>query len=399
MTSPRMSRRAFAGVALSGTAALAATAALPARRAHATPTRLPPLDPRALQAAIDDLEHPPSTAAQLRVRGRAGHWYGTSGVADIRTRRPVTTRDKVRIGSITKVFVATVVLQLVAEGRVVLDSPVRRVLPGLLPTRFADVTVAHLLNHTSGLPDHVGVPEPDTAEEVFRHRFDHWTPREWVATATHGPLKFAPGTRQEYRGINYVLAALIVDKVTGRPYGEAVTARILRPLDLAGTVVPGDDPRIHGRYVHGYLQMTDGSLRDITSCDQSSSRGEGDMVSTTSDVDRMLAALFSGELLPPELLQLMFTLPPDDVRMLDGSPARYSTGLQQATVNGVTLWGKTGETYGYKNAAFSTRDQRRRFVLAYHPTTARNGQESQTIARVAELLTRSPGAEDSATRA
>jgi D-alanyl-D-alanine carboxypeptidase len=277
-----------------------------------------------------------------------------------------------------------------------LDAPVRRVLPGLLPARFAAVTVGHLLNHTSGLPDHVGIPEPETAEEVLRHRFDHWTPQECVATATHGPLKFAPGTRQEYRGINYVLAALIVDEVTGRPYGEAVRARILRPLGLADTVVPGNDPRIHGRHVHGYLAMADGSLRDITAYDQSSCRGEGDMISTTSDVDRMLAALFSGELLPPELLQLMFTLPPNDVGMLDGSPARYSTGLQQATVNGVTLWGKTGETYGYKNAAFSTRDHRRRFVLAYHPTTARSGDESQLIARVADLLTRSPSAEGSA---
>ncbi|OSZ59070.1 peptidase [Streptomyces pharetrae CZA14] len=400
MTSASMSRRTFAGAALAGTAALAATSVLPARHAAAAPAPLPPLpplDPGALQAVIDDLEHPPSTAAQLRVDGTAGYWRGASGVADLGTRRPVTPHDKVRIGSITKVFVATVVLQLVAEGRVDLDAPVRRVLPGLLPARFGAVTVAHLLNHTSGLPDHVGIPEPKTAEEVFRHRFDHWTPQEWVATATHGPLKFAPGTRQEYRGINYALAALIVDKVTGRPYGQAVAARILRPLGLERTVVPGDDPRIHGRHVHGYLAMADGRLRDITTYDQSSSRGEGDMMSSTNDLDRMFTALFSGELLPPELLGRMFALPPDDVRMLDGSPARYTTGLQQATVNGVTLWGKTGETYGYKSAAFSTRDQRRRFVLAYHPTTARSGEESQLIARVADLLTRGPSAAGPAT--
>lgn len=391
MTSTHMSRRDFAGIAMSGAAVLAAGVVLPAGRAAAAPPPLPPLDQAGLRAAIDDLAHPPSTAAQLRVGGTGGHWYGTSGVACIRTRRPVTAHDKVRIGSVTKVFVATVMLQLVSEGRVALDASVRHVLPGLLPARFAGVTVAHLLNHTSGLPDHIGIPEPDTAQEVFRHRFDHWTPQEWVATATHGPLKFAPGTRQEYRGINYVLAALIIDRVTGRPYGEAVAARILRPLGLAHTVIPGDDPGIHGRHVHGYLAMADGGLRDITAYDQSSSRGEGDMISTTGDLDRLLAALFSGELLPPELLQLMFTLPPDDVRMLDGSPARYSTGLQQAVVNGVTLWGKTGETYGYKNAAFSTRDQQRRFVLAYHPTTVRDGTESQMIARVADLLTRTAG--------
>ncbi|MEU2913558.1 serine hydrolase [Streptomyces massasporeus] len=116
--------------------------------------------------------------------------------------------------------------------------------------------------------------------------------------------------------------------MTGRPYGEAVAARILRPPRLARTVVPGDDPRIPGRHGHGYRSIAGGDLRDITVYDQSPARGEGDMISTTGDLDRLLAALFSGELLPPELLRLMFTLPPDDVRMLDGSPARYSTGLQ-----------------------------------------------------------------------
>jgi D-alanyl-D-alanine carboxypeptidase len=390
MIQARMSRRVFAGAALAGSAAMAASMALPTRGTAASSTPLPPLDPAARRAAIGDLEHPPATAAQLRVGGTAGQWYGTSGVADIRTQRPVTEHDRLRIGSITKVFVATVVLQLVAEGRVALDTPVRRLLPGLLPARFAPVTVAHLLNHTSGFPDHVGLPERETAEQVFQHRFDHWTPREWVATATHGPLKFEPGTKQHYHGINYVLAALIIDEVAGRPYGEAVAARVLRPLGLARTVAPGDDPYIHGRHVHGYLEMADGSLRDITAYDQSSSRGEGDMISTTSDVDRLLTALFAGGggLLPPELLEMMFTLPPEDVLMLDGSPARYSTGLQQAAVNGVTFWGKTGETYGYKNAAFSTRDQRRRFVLAYHPTTPRNGEESQMVERIADLLTR-----------
>ncbi|MFF3957098.1 serine hydrolase domain-containing protein [Streptomyces sp. NPDC001890] len=388
MTSTGLTRRTLVGAALSGTAALLATAALPSPRADASAESLPPLDPTALRAAIDDLEYPPSTAAQLRVGGAAGHWYGTSGVADVGTRRPVRARDKFRIGSITKVFVATVLLQLVGECRVELDAPVARLLPGWLPEGFSGVTVAHLLNHTSGLPDHVGIPEPETAEEVFRHRFDHWTPREWVATATHGPLKFTPGTRQEYRGINYSLAALIIDTVTGRPYREAVGARILRPLGLEHTVVPGEDPRIHGPHVHGYLTMAGGGLRDITTYDQSSARGEGDMISTTGDIDRLLVALFSGELLPPDLLRLMFTLPPADVRMLDGSPARYSSGLQQATVNGTTFWGKTGETYGYKNAAFSTRDQRRRFVLAHQPTTPRNGQETQMVTRVADLLTR-----------
>ncbi|MFB7952372.1 serine hydrolase domain-containing protein [Streptomyces sp. NPDC056045] len=121
--------------------------ARPRRRARAASAAGPG------RPASGDLGHPPSTAAQLRVGGTAGRRYGASGVADIRTGRPVETRDRIRIGGITEVFVATVVLRLVAEGRVALDAPVRGVLPGLLPARFSPVTVAHLLNHTSGLPD------------------------------------------------------------------------------------------------------------------------------------------------------------------------------------------------------------------------------------------------------
>jgi D-alanyl-D-alanine carboxypeptidase len=93
-----VSRRTFAAVALAGTAAAAALSAPSAPPAAATPAPspactppLPALDPVALQAAIDDLEHPPATAAQLRVGGTDGRWYGTSGVADIDTRRPVST--------------------------------------------------------------------------------------------------------------------------------------------------------------------------------------------------------------------------------------------------------------------------------------------------------------------
>ncbi len=364
-----------------------ATAALPYTGTAASPRSLPPLDPTALQAAIDDLDHPPATAAQLWVGGTAGGWYGTSGVADVRTERVPRPDDRFRVGSITKVFVATVVLQLVDERRVDLDAPIQRYLPGLLPADFAPITVAQLLTHTSGLPDHVGIPNPTTPEEVFEHRFDEWTPEEWVATATRRPLKFAPGTKQEYRGVNYVLAAMLVDRITERPYGDAVAERILRPLGLARTVVPGDDPRIHGPHVHGYLTMSDGRLRDITAYDMSSCRGEGDMISTARDLDRLIAALFAGDLLPPHLMRKMFTLPPDDVLMVDGTPARYSTGLQTATVGGVELWGKTGEQWGYKNAAFSTRDGARRLMLAASPTGMRGrDDESDMVLRIVETL-------------
>ncbi len=383
MTSLHLSRRTLVAGCTAG--ALAATVGTPGAHAAAAGRPLPPLDPRELRAAVSDLTRPPSTSAQLRVGGSAGHWYGSAGVADAGTGRAVRSDDRLRAGSTTKVFVATVVLQLLAQHRLGLDDPLGRHLPGLLPAPFARITVAQLLNHTSGLPDHRGLPDVSTPEGFVEHRFDRWTPRQWVATVTHGPLKFSPGTKQEYRGINYVLLALIVQELTGRPYGEAIAGRLLRPLGLRRTLLPGDDISLRGPHVHGYLRMTDGSLRDVTRCNMSSAWGEGELVSTVDDLDRFLVALFSGALLPPHVQKKLFTLPPEDVRMLDGTPARYSMGLQTATVNGVTLWGKTGQWAGYRTRSFSTRDGQRRFVLSFTPT-ALEAQEDMTERVVAALL-------------
>jgi D-alanyl-D-alanine carboxypeptidase len=115
-------------------------------------TGLPPLDPAAFHRAIDGLPSPTVTGALVRVSGTAGRWQGTSGVADVRTGRPVPAAGRYRIASISKVFTAAIVLQLVPEHRVDLDRPVQQYLPGLLPAAYPDITVRQLLNHTSGLP-------------------------------------------------------------------------------------------------------------------------------------------------------------------------------------------------------------------------------------------------------
>jgi len=347
---------------------------------------VPALNPQALQAAIDDLRNPPATSAQLRVSGSAGQWYGTSGVADTSTGAPICADGEFRIGSVTKVFVATVVLQLVAEHRVDLDTPIQHYLPGLLPASFKPITVAELLNHTSGLPNEVGKPDMSDPATVVAHRYDQFTPLQLVAAIPDTQLKFDPGTKQEYRGINYVLAAMLVEKVTGHHYGDEIAARILRPLRLTHTVVPGNDPAIHGPHVHGYLDVPGQGLVDITDFNQSAAWGEGEMISTTGDLDRFVTALFSGALLPPSTLEKMFTLPSSDVRMVDGGPASYSMGLQTITLNGVTVWGKTGERYGYNAAVFATRDQQRRLEYSFTPTHRDDTQVQMTL-RIAQAAT------------
>ncbi|MER6915632.1 serine hydrolase domain-containing protein [Streptomyces sp. NPDC000594] len=356
------------------------------------PTRsvpLPPPDTDALHTALRDLGHPPSICAQLRVDTPDTHWYGGAGRTRPGGGRAPRSGDRFRAGSVTKAFVATVVLKLWSQGRLGLDDPVGRHLPGLLPPASARITVAQLLDHTSGLPDHRGLPDLSTPEAVLRHRFDRWTPRRLVATVAHGGPVFEPGTAQEYRGIHYVLLALIVEAVTGRPYGEVIDREIARPLRLGSTLTPGNDPRIHGPHLRGTLRMSDGSLRDITVRDRSSAWGEGELISTVDDLARFQYALFSGELLPPHAQERLFALPPGDVRMVGGGPARYSTGLQWVAVNGVTFWGKTGDTPGYRTRLFATSDLRLRFVLSYTPTPLRT--EEQLVRRIAAILTGGAG--------
>ncbi|MFE5815161.1 serine hydrolase domain-containing protein [Streptomyces sp. NPDC056479] len=387
MTPQRISRRSLVRGSVAAAALLAASgttarASAAERAGHAGQA----LDTEALQAAISDLAHPPSVSAQLRATQGSEHWYGTAGVSDVTTGRRPRPADGFRAGSVTKAFVATVVLQLWAERRVELDAPIGRRLPDLLAPHFEQITVGQLLNHTSGLPDHEGLPDDSTPEGVLRHRFDRWTPEEWVRTIpADRPLKFRPGTKQEYRGITYVLLALLIERLTGRPYGEVIRSRIVEPLALRGTLLPGDDPHLHGPHIHGYLRMTGGTLEDATVFDMSNTWGEGELVSTVDDLFRFQRALFSGRLLPPHAMAKLFTLPPDSVRMLDGSPARYSMGLQKVTVNGVTFWGKTGEVWGYRTRVFATRDGRRGFVLNYTPTPLDTDEEM--AARVAAALT------------
>ncbi|GLY53115.1 serine hydrolase domain-containing protein [Lentzea sp. NBRC 102530] len=344
-------------------------------------TPLPPLQPEPLHAAISDLQNPVATSAQLRVTGGAGRWYGTAGTAN--GRREVGPDDRFRIGSVSKVFVATVALQLVAERRLSLDTKVRHHFPDV-PETLGAVTVGQLLDHTSGIPNEVGYPDLSTSAKVLEHRYDRWTAQQLRDLIPEAQPKFTPGTKQEYRGINYLLATMIIEKVTGRDLSVEVRDRVTRPLGLDKTYVPQrNETAIRGRHVHGYLEV-DGQRVDVTDFNTSRAHGEGDMISTTGDLTRFAQALFDGELVAQPLLEKMFTLP--DVSMVDGRPAAYAIGLQTFTVNGVQVWGKTGEWYGYNAGVFSTRDGQRRIAYSFTPTVRDANQQQMTL-RIANAVT------------
>ncbi|WP_369132472.1 serine hydrolase domain-containing protein [Modestobacter sp. I12A-02662] len=247
-----------------GTTALCAALGIgllaPAAASAAPPEDAPP-SASALQADLDRLTGPGGFPGALAaVRGADGEVHDlTAGVGDLATRAPVPVDGEVRIASNTKTFVSAVVLQLVGEGRVQLDSPVETYLPGLLRGEGIDghaITVRQLLQHTSGLPEYVDQLVPDLVDGA-PHRFVE--PHQLLAVALSRPAVFAPGTAWQDSNTNYVVAGLLVQEVTGRPVGEEVTRRVVEPLELAGTYWPAEgEVSLRGEHPHGYFAAAPG---------------------------------------------------------------------------------------------------------------------------------------------
>jgi D-alanyl-D-alanine carboxypeptidase len=273
--------------------------------------------------------------------------------------RPVPVNGKFRAGSISKTFVGTVILQLVAEHRLGLDDAVDDRLPGVLPAGTG-ITVRELLNHTSGLPDYLTTfPRPGTPEFV-NLRWQTWSPNELIARVSDEPLLFTPGTQASYSNTNYLLLGQLIERITGNPYGKAIEQRIIRPLALHGTSVPGNDPFIHGPHAHAYMpvQQDDGSMSlvDVTAFNPTIMWAGGEMISTTRDLNRFYDVLLSGDLLPPDLMKQMRTTAPDSI---------YGLGIiQQHLSCGITAWGKDGDAPGYSTWSFSTPDNRKRVTVS-----------------------------------
>ncbi|WP_214409163.1 serine hydrolase domain-containing protein [Sphaerisporangium fuscum] len=316
----------------------------------------------------------PGMVAQTRDGHRT--CWSTAGVADIQTRRARVPQERFRIGSASKAFTAAVVLQLAAERKLSLDDTVDDWLPGLLHGNGHDgsrITVRHLLRQTSGIFPY-GMDQ--TMLEHFynpsflTHRFDRMGPEQLVKIAVSHPAQFQPGESWAYSNTNFILAGMIAEQADGRPFAEQLTERIVRPLRLTGTYMPGIETEIQGVHPRHYSKNTaDGSLtapvHDVTEQNtghDSHAWTAGGMVSTSGDLDRFLTALLCGELLPPEQQQEMFTtteVPPQT--WIDGTT--YGTGIFSLKLpNDRTVWGIAGMIHGCYTFAMGDREGHRTVV-------------------------------------
>lgn len=305
--------------------------------------------------------------AFVRVDGDEGPWVAVAGSAERGEARPVDPEGFFRIGSITKAFVATTVLQLVDEGRLGLDEPVQPRAPGLLPDDYPPITARQLLQHTSGVPNYLPDAMPD-AEHYLRDQHT-WSRKDLLEIAFAQPRRFEPGARLGYSNTNYVLLGLVVEAITGRHWGDEVVGRICIPLGLADTFAPRDE-RLPVPHATGYATTRAGVV-DVSESNPSIYEAAGSMISTARDVDAFLDALLGGELLATALLDEMLTPFPERVEPVP--MFGFGLGVEQLDLDGpdahVPVYGSGGSLFGYSAMAFGDREGRRRCVLGLNVAT------------------------------
>jgi D-alanyl-D-alanine carboxypeptidase len=298
----------------------------------------------------------------------AGKAQVASGLSDRRAKTAMRPSDAFWVGSVTKTFVATVVLQLVAEHRLSLGDTVERRLPGIVP-RGREVTIRELLNHTSGIPDFFG--DARVQRRLARNPRGFIPSRELIARAVSHPLEFPPGHDWQYSNTNYLLLGLIVEKATGKSLGDNLRTRIFEPLGLHDTTFAAAR---RGERMRGYDISADPAGRDVTYVNVATAGAAGGIVSTTDDVGRFFSALFGGKLLSARELHSMETV------ALDASNDGLGVFRMPTDADCGRSWGHGGAVPGYLTVALASADGRRVVVAA---TNASNDSTQRALVQMA----------------
>ncbi|WP_242903378.1 serine hydrolase domain-containing protein [Actinomadura terrae] len=322
-----------------------------------------------LQRDLDALVALGDTGAQTRTVAPDGtQRTARSGVSDISRPRPVSTRGHFRMGSTTKTFTATVVLQLVAEGTLSLEDTAEKWLPGVVQGSDNDgrtITIRHLLQHTSGIDD-VDYPQPQTAEEFERTRFRPTPPERIVANAMRHRRLFEPGKGWSYANTGYVILGMIIEKATGDPWYREVENRVFKPLDLRESSWPGRSPELPRPHATAYKRFEPGGpLVDVTrtvNVDAS-----GGLVTTTADLNTFFRALIGGRLLPKaQLKEMQHTVNTDESVQRVFPGATYGLGIMNIPLKcGGSYWSNSGSDPGWGNDNGVTEDGRRSVVTSW----------------------------------
>ncbi|HWT01253.1 MAG TPA: serine hydrolase domain-containing protein [Pyrinomonadaceae bacterium] len=254
------------------------------------------------------------------------------GLASVELGVPATEESVYQLASMTKSFTATAVMMLVEEGKLGLDDKISQHLGGLRAD-WGEVTIRHLLTHTSGVPGEALPWSMDTVGKFY--------PRdEYLKLIVNAPLQFAPGTRFVYGNSDYYLLAAIIEKAGGKPYGEFLSERIFKPLGMTATRV--NDPwEVVKNRVNAY--GWDNKLVAPLTFHPSQAVGSGNLLSSVSDLVKFEAALGAGRLLKKSSLEQMWT----PARLKGGEETSYGLGWTVFNFRGHKIIGHGGNTIGF----------------------------------------------------
>ncbi len=343
-----------AGLALVAPPASAVTADQPATPAAAT------TGTAQMQQALDQMVDAGVPGALLYTYDKGTVTELQSGSADLSTGAPMGPSTTYRIGSQTKTYVSTAVLQLVARHRIRLDAPARRYLPSLLD-RAPHVTVRQLLNHTSGIYEFN--EDPRVLAPYLAGDLGHvWKPRQLVKIALSNEPVSRPGAEYHYSNANYVVLGLMIQAVTHKPLGDVLRDGVFAQAGLDSTTFTSSRtlpaPAAHGYYVA--QGDAAGDLTDLTSL-YPYPWASGAGVSTAPDVARFYRQLLARQLLPRHLMAAMMTT--NDSSAEDGPGTAYGLGLQSFHTRCGTAWGHGGNFPGYLTYVYSSPHGSRQVVL------------------------------------
>lgn len=282
------------------------------------------VDPSSLLATYDRADAP-GLSVLVRHNGRT-LFQRSYGLAEVETKRAATPRTNYRLASVSKQFTATAILTLVQEKRLKLDDAVAGYLPGLP----AGIMVRHLLTHQSGLADYEDHLPPGEAQVKDA---DVLTMLQKVPD-----LLAPPGTKYAYSNSGYALLALIVEKVTGKRYADALRERVLRPAGMSRSVAHEEGRDTVDERAYGYSAKFERTDQSRTSA----VLGDGGIYSSLEDLGRWLDCMRKHCVLTDATQRMAFA--PNALR--DGTPTEYGFGW---FIRPPQRW-HTGETIGFRNA-------------------------------------------------
>ncbi|MEV7560485.1 serine hydrolase domain-containing protein [Streptomyces sp. NPDC089795] len=387
-------RRACAAAAATGAliapaaAGSASGASAPERSASASaaPTPTPsPTPPPSSQADTGFTPLTPAVAAQLDAAVRQvmreaqvpgvtvglwapgkGSYLRSFGVADKATGAPMTPDLHVRIGSETKTFTVTALLQLVDQGKVGLDDPIGTYVAGV--PNGDRITLRELAGMRSGLFNY-------SLDESFVKKFEDdpqqsFTPQQLLDVAFGHPVLFEPGAKFDYSNTNLILLGLVVEKITGRPLHEVITEDVLGPAGLRSTVFP-TSPALPTPYAHGYTDQTaSGKVEDATRWNPSWAWAAGEMVSDVQNLRSWARTLATGTLLKPATQAERLKTTPMDI-----PGASYGLGIFD-----VQGWiGHNGSIPGYEVLPVYLPSAQATMVIVLNTDSQYKGQEPSTL--------------------